>query len=128
MFKGKTNAAGDQVETLIGPQVVIHGDVRFAGGLHVEGRIVGKVVAEPGARAVLTLSEHGSIEGEVHAPVVVLNGRLQGDVHAAERVELAPNARVQGNLHYKVVEMAAGATVTGRLIHVDAAEDVAAPA
>lgn len=129
MFKGKSNAAGDQVDTLIGPQVVIRGDFSFAGGLYIEGRIVGRVVAEPGARAVLTLAEQGSIEGEVHAPVVVINGRLQGDVYAAERVELAPNARVQGNIHYKVVEMAAGATVTGQLIHADAAsEALPAPA
>jgi len=122
MFKNKSGAAEGQVDTLIGAQVLIRGDVSFSGGLYVEGRIIGKVVAEPGTRAVLTLAESGSIEGEVHAPVVVLNGRLQGDVHAAERVELAPNARVQGNLHYKVVEMAAGATVTGRLIHVDTLE------
>lgn len=127
MFKNKSGAGDAQVDTLIGPQVVIRGDISFSGGLYIDGRIIGKVVAEPGERAVLTLSENGSIEGEVHAPVVVLNGRLQGDVHAAERVELAPNARVQGNIHYKVVEMAAGATLTGRLIHVDATDE-AAPA
>ena len=53
-------------------------------------------------------------------PVVVINGELQGDVHASERVELAAKARVVGNVHYRVVEMRAGATLTGRLIHADA--------
>ena len=51
--------------------------------------------------------------------MVILNGELQGDVYASERVELAAKARVLGNVHYKVVEMRAGATLTGRLIHVD---------
>lgn len=108
------------IDTLIGPQVTIRGDLVFSGGLYVEGHIHGKVIAEDGEKAVLTLAEQGSIEGEVRAPVVVINGRMTGDVYAHDRIELAANARVQGNLHYKVVEMSAGAQLTGRLIHADA--------
>ena len=117
--KGARNGT-NTVETLIGPRVQIRGDVLFSGGLYVEGKIIGKVVAEEGATAVVTVAEQGTIEGEVRAPVVVIAGQLHGDVHAGERVELAPNARVLGNIYYKVVEMAAGAMITGRLIHADA--------
>ena len=118
----KSNRDGHLVvDALIGAQVVIRGDVEFSGGLYVEGTILGKVIAQEGATtATLTLAEQGSIEGEIRAHVVVLSGRLDGDVHASERVELASNARVQGNIYYKVVEMAAGAMLTGRLIHADA--------
>jgi cytoskeletal protein CcmA (bactofilin family) len=118
--KGKGGRSGHAMETLIGPRVTIRGDVSFSGGLYVEGRIVGKVIAEDGAAAVLSVAEAGIVEGEVHAPVVVICGQLRGDVHASERVELAANARVQGNVFYKVVEMQAGAMLTGRLIHADA--------
>jgi len=121
MFKNKSiHHDGQSIDTLIGPQVTLHGDLVFSGGLYVEGRIHGKVIAEEGAPAVLTLAEQGRIEGEIQVPVVVINGELQGDVYASERVELAAKARVLGNVHYKVVEMRAGATLTGRLIHVDA--------
>lgn len=108
------------VETLVGPHAVIRGDITFSGGLYVEGSIHGKVLAEDGSAAVITIAESGHVEGEVRAPVVVINGRMTGDVHAGERIELAANARVSGNIHYKVVEMAAGAMITGRLIHADA--------
>ena len=118
--KGKSTRNGHALETLIGPRVVIHGDVRFSGGLYVEGRIVGKVIAEEGQAAVLTVAEQGSIEGEVRVPVAIICGELQGDVFSSERIELAGKARVRGNIHYKVVEMAAGAMITGRLIHADA--------
>lgn len=121
MFKSKSiHHDGQAIDTLIGPQVTLHGDLVFSGGLYVEGRIHGKVIAEEGAPAVLTLAEQGRIEGEIQVPVVIINGELQGDVYASERVELAAKARVLGNVHYKVVEMRAGATLTGRLIHVDA--------
>jgi len=122
MFKNKPIRPDvGAIDTLIGPQVTIRGDVVFSGGLYVEGHIQGKVIAEAGERAVLTLAEQGSIEGEVQVPVVVINGRMTGDVHALERIELATKARVHGNLHYKVVEMSAGAQLTGQLVHADAA-------
>ena len=133
--KKTTRSGSGNVETLIGPHAVIRGDVVFTGGLYVEGAIHGKVCAEEGEKAVLTISVDGRVEGEVRAPVVVVNGTMVGDIHATERVELAEHARVQGNIHYKVIEMAAGAMITGRLIHADAPlamlaapEAVAAPA
>lgn len=121
MFKNKTARLSDgQVDTLIGPQVVIHGDLTFSGGLHIEGRVIGKVIAEDGQPAVLTVAKQGIVEGEIHAPTVVINGRLDGDVHASDRVEMAAGAQVRGDVHYATVEMAAGAVLMGRLVHADA--------
>lgn len=121
VFKNKSaQRDGFAIDTLIGPDVVIRGDLEFSGGLYVEGRIVGKVVAADGRPASLVLAEQGAIEGEIHAPVVIINGTLAGDVYASERVELAQKARVEGNVHYTVVEMSAGAQLTGRLVHAQA--------
>ena len=120
MDKKSSRNGTNAVETLIGPHVVIRGDVQFSGGLYVVGKIIGKITADEGSAAVLTISEQGVIEGEVHVPIVVIAGSLNGDIHASERVELSPTAKVQGNVYYKLVEMAGGATLTGRLIHADA--------
>ena len=118
MFGSKSKRDSEvSVDALIGSQVEIRGDVVFSGGLYVDGRIIGKVLAAEGAEAMLTLAEHGHIEGEVRASVVVISGSLDGDVHATERVELTPSARVNGNIHYQTVEMSAGAQLNGRLVH-----------
>ncbi len=123
MFKNKsTQRDGFAIDTLIGPEVVIRGDLEFSGGLYVEGRILGKVVAAEGKPTSLLLAEQGTVEGEIRAPVVIINGTLVGDVHAGERIELAQKARVEGNVHYSVVEMSAGAQLTGRLVHVQSQE------
>lgn len=116
--KARTTRAGGSVDTLIGPKVVLRGDVQFAGGLYLEGQLIGRALAEAGAEATITIAARGRVDGELHAPVVVINGFVKGDVHAFERLELGPEARVEGNLHYAVIEMAAGAAVTGRLVHV----------
>lgn len=107
------------VDTLIGSNTIIRGDVMFSGGLHVDGRIEGSVVAAPEAAALVMLSEKGVIEGEVRAPHVVINGQIRGDIIASERVELAAQARVDGNIYYKLLEMAAGAQVNGRIVRED---------
>lgn len=107
-----------QVDTLIGEKVVIRGDISFSGGLYLAGRVHGSISAQA-PDAVLTVAESGLVEGEVRAPVVVISGELRGDVHAGERCELASSARVLGNIHYKVVEMAAGAAISGRLLHAE---------
>ena len=66
--------------------------------------------------AALSVSEHGVIEGSVEAPQVVVNGRVNGDIMASERVVLGAKARVQGNVHYGVIEMALGAEISGKLV------------
>lgn len=76
-------------------------------------------------KATLTVSERGSIEGEVRVPYVILNGVVKGDVHANDRVELAANARVEGDVHYRMIEMAMGAEVNGKLVRI--ADEIRAP-
>jgi cytoskeletal protein CcmA (bactofilin family) len=113
----KSKSAGAKVDTIIGQQTRIEGDVHFSGGLHVDGRIKGGVIAETGSGSVLTISEHGSIEGDVQVPTVILNGSVTGDVRSGERIELAAKANVDGDVFYNLIEMAMGATVNGSLVH-----------
>ena len=112
-----------RIDTLIGQHTEVTGDVRFAGGLHVDGTIKGNVIAENDDRAMLSLSEQGTIEGEVNVPFVILNGVVQGDVHGSEHVELSSKARITGNVYYHLIEMAIGAEVNGKLVHSPAADD-----
>lgn len=116
----KTKLSGqgsENVETIIGQHVVIHGDMVFSGGLYIEGKVLGKVIAENAVESLLTLAQGGSVEGEIKAPRVVISGRVIGDLHSTERIELTETAHIQGNIHYKLIEITAGATVSGQLIH-----------
>ena len=125
MFGNRKRIRSAKIDTLIGRKSVMLGDVRFAGGLHVDGTVKGNVLAEEDDVSVLTLSESGTIEGEVRVPNVVLNGTVIGDVHAKQHIELASNARITGDVYYNLIEMAMGAEVNGNLVHV--AENLEAP-
>jgi cytoskeletal protein CcmA (bactofilin family) len=116
MFKRK--ASKDiQIDTLIGAKTRIHGDVEFAGGLHLDGHINGDVKGELQGHAILSISESGCIEGSVFAASVLVNGTVNGDIDATDRVELGAKARVLGSVHYSVIETAVGAQIYGKLNH-----------
>ena len=118
--KKKQKFQSPRISTVIGSGTRIEGDIHFAGGLHVDGVIKGDVISNPeDAAATLTLSEQGTIEGNVRVANVMLNGTVVGDVIAANRVELAPQARITGTLTYALLEMSMGAEVNGQLIHAE---------
>jgi cytoskeletal protein CcmA (bactofilin family) len=114
--KRNDNATRNPETSLISHGTIIRGDVRFTGTLHLDGRIEGSVLGE-GANAVFTLSEHGQVQGEVRVPHAMINGQVTGDIYASERLELAAQARVIGDVRYSSLEMAAGAQVNGRIAH-----------
>ena len=117
MFDKTKDKRASKIDTLIGHQTEIQGDIIFTGGLHIDGKVKGNIVAERGSASVISLSEEGVIEGEIHVPNVVLNGAVIGDVYSDTHIELAANARIKGNVYYSFIEMARGSEVNGNLVH-----------
>lgn len=118
---------GLSIDTLVGQDAAIEGDVTFSGGLRLDGRVRGNVVAAEGKSSMLVISEKGVVEGEVRVDHLILNGTVTGPVHAAELLELQPHARVYGEVRYAALEMHQGAIVEGRLVPLVQAEIRALP-
>lgn len=117
----KSRTASAKVETLIANDTEITGDVHFTGGLHIDGLVKGNVSADPDSESVAIISEQGRIEGELRVPHILINGRVTGDVYASERLDLAANARVEGDVYYRTIEMAGGAEINGKLVRTEEA-------
>lgn len=100
--------------TLIANCTIVTGDITFTGILQVEGVIKGNVTSTEGE---IRLAENGIVEGEIKAPSVVINGKVQGDVFASDRLELASKALIEGDVYYNRVEMVMGAQVNGKFEH-----------
>ncbi len=112
-----------KVDTLIGSHTELTGDIKFEGGLHLDGKIEGHVDGKDDDLSTLTVSKSGEIEGDIRVPNVIINGTVHGNVFATNRLELSHDAKVNGNVYYNVIEMAAGAEVNGNMVK-QAKEDV----
>ncbi|QWT19310.1 polymer-forming cytoskeletal protein [Bacillus sp. NP157] len=115
--KNQGPAVGTAATSLIARGVTLRGDVHFSGALHLDGTVEGSIHADPSSDGVLTISETGRVVGRIEVPHAVINGGVTGDIDVAERLELASLARIDGDVHYQVLEMAAGAQVNGKMIH-----------
>ncbi len=116
----KKKIKSSKIDTLIGRGVEVNGDICFQGGLHLDGKIIGNVsssASDNTTSAVLVVSDKGRIEGDVHVAYAIINGEVAGNVYASEKLELSARARVSGNVHYNLLEMASGAEINGKMHH-----------
>ncbi len=131
MFGKKANVVTaskpqSQIDSLIGADTIIDGDMHFSGGMRIDGRVNGNINGAVDKQSTLVLSEQGQVNGEIKVSHLVVNGTVNGTVTATEYLELQSQARVSGDVHYKAMEMQLGAIVEGRMIHT--APDAAEPA
>ena len=127
---GRRKQTSTRIDTLLGKTANLQGDLEFSGGLHLDGRVNGNVRSTAPDGGALSVSETGLIEGRVEVTNIVMNGTVNGDMYARERLILGGKARVNGNVYYGVIEMAPGAVITGKLIPLasEAAQAAAPPA
>ncbi len=112
---GKSKA---RIDSLIGAGTLIEGNIRFAGGLRIDGEVKGNVEAAEGASSsMLVLSEQARIEGSVSVAHVISNGTVVGQVTVTEFLEMQSRAKIVGDVDYALIEMHQGAVIEGRLVH-----------
>ena len=114
MLRKRDNRAGT---TAVGTDSRINGDIWFVGVALIDGYVNGSVTAGKDENATLTISENGHVKGTVAAPHLLINGTVEGEVRATERLELGPKAQVSGAVQYKQMEISIGAQIDGKLIH-----------
>ena len=118
MFSKNRNKPQNRIDTLVGAETHITGDIQFSGGLRVDGSVRGNVTEKTETPGTLILSEHGRIEGAVTVSQIVINGKVVGPVRASHYLELQTKSRVTGDVYYKSLEMHTGAVVEGKLIYL----------
>ena len=115
MFK-KINAGlatmASDATTLISQGTELSGDISFSGTLEILGTVKGNIVSEQTDARVRVLNG-GSVEGDIKAAIIEVNGSIKGNIYALDRLCLEPNCTVSGNIHYSNMEMRTGAQLIG---------------
>jgi cytoskeletal protein CcmA (bactofilin family) len=111
------------IKSLIAQGSRIEGNFIFTDGLRVDGEVKGDIRANDDKTSILVVSETAVVNGAVHADHVIINGTIHGPVFANELLELQPKARIEGDVHYKALEMHQGATIAGQMRPMTGMED-----
>ncbi len=120
MFGGK-NQKSSENQSLIGKGAELSGNLKFEGDCYIDGLIVGDVSTGSAAKGYLSISDVGCVKGNVSVKVLDLSGTIEGDVYVSEKAVFGPSARVIGNVHYNLMEIASGAEINGQMIHEEGA-------
>lgn len=102
--------------TLISHATHVKGDLYFTGELTIQGKVTGNIYAENEKDAKLAIADTGMVEGEIRAPVIIVNGKVHGDIHSSKHLELAAKGNVTGTVHYQSIEMVKGAQLNGSMV------------
>lgn len=111
----KTNSGAGSA-SLFETDIEIVGDVSFAGELYLQGRVNGNLVAPNDSNASLFLQENSEVIGEIRVPLLVVSGKVSGDIFSTRRISLKSSAEVIGNIHYAEIHVEQGATINGGLV------------
>lgn len=103
------------IKSLIAVGSHIEGHLKFTDGLRVDGEVTGDIRSNTDHPSILVISESATVTGSIYADHVIINGRVNGPVHARHMLELQPKAQIVGDVHYKALEMHQGAVITGLL-------------
>jgi cytoskeletal protein CcmA (bactofilin family) len=97
------------LETIVGNDTRIAGKVSVKGTIRVDGIVEGDVEAD-----WVVVGEAGKIQGNTRARGVVVGGSVEGNIEAAESVELREKATMVGEIHAPKLGISEGAVFDGR--------------
>lgn len=109
----------ERFHTLVGRHTEIHGKLVLQESIRIDGRVIGNIEAPRDANNTVVIGATGEVQGDILAHRVVVAGKVAGQIHALDRVELHENCMVQGDIKYGSIAIEHGARVQGLLLQVD---------
>jgi cytoskeletal protein CcmA (bactofilin family) len=91
-----------------GPE--LSGEISFRDVVRVNGHIAGTVYSE---RGTLMVDEMARVDANIEVAVAVINGTINGDIVAYQRVEIGPGAKIYGNIWTRSIAIKDGAVFEG---------------
>jgi cytoskeletal protein CcmA (bactofilin family) len=109
----------EKFDTLIGRHAEIHGCLLLKESVRIDGKVVGNIEAPRDQAISVVIGPNGEVQGDVLASRIIVAGKVAGNIHAFERVELMASALVQGDIKYASMAVEHGAKLLGLLLQVD---------
>jgi cytoskeletal protein CcmA (bactofilin family) len=94
----------------VGNGTSLTGEAQFKGMLRIDGHYTGRITSQDGT---LLVGTNGQVDADVEVAVATINGTVNGDIIATERLEMGRAARVNGNVQTPSLMIDQGAIFEG---------------
>lgn len=94
----------------VGGGTTLSGEAEFKGMLRIDGHLTGRITSEKGT---LIISSGGRVDADINVATAKINGTVNGDIVASERLEFGRTAQVYGNIQTPVLLIEQGAIFEG---------------
>jgi cytoskeletal protein CcmA (bactofilin family) len=109
--------------SLLEKDLDIVGNISFQNNLYIHGKVNGNIVAPTNSRAALYIQGDSEVTGAIRAPLVIVSGKISGDIFASRRISLKSTAKITGNIHYLEIQVDEGAEINGVLASMNSISD-----
>ena len=110
----------DDFDTILAKDISFTGTLNFEKPFLIRGKLSGNIIA----RGLLVVDEEAVVEANINASRVVIKGSVTGDVTATEKVEVAINGKLVGNVKSPEIFMETGCSFNGRCTMADKIPDI----
>jgi cytoskeletal protein CcmA (bactofilin family) len=94
----------------VGNGTSLTGEANFRGMLRIDGHLTGRIVSQDGT---LLVGTNGQVDADIEVAVATINGTVNGDIIATERLEMGRAAHVKGNIQTPSLMIEQGAVFEG---------------
>ena len=99
-----------KLNTIIGSDSKIIGDIESQGSVHIDGEIQGNVIA----KNLITVGTSAKIAGNIRTVEIVVSGKIEGNIFAKKEIELKNKSVVKGDISTKILTIETGAMLDGK--------------
>jgi len=109
----------ENINVFLDKNTVFEGKITFEGILHLDGKVAGEIFDG----GTLIMGETAVIKGKLGVQALILNGRVEGEVKAKERVEIHSKGRIYGTILAPILVIQDGGIFEGNCKMVRDTED-----
>jgi len=109
----------ETISVFLDKNTVFEGKITFEGILHLDGKVAGEIFNS----GTLIVGETAVIKGKLGVQTLILNGRVEGEVKAKERIEIQSKGRVYGTIFAPILVIRDGGIFEGNCKMVAASDE-----
>ena len=106
----------ERFDTLVGRTTTIYGRLVLLDSVRIDGKVLGNIETAPDNKISVAIGPTGEVTGDITAHRVLVAGKVDGNIYAAERVEFHKDSLVNGDISYGSIAVEHGARLLGMVV------------